>query len=118
MRRNPKPGASPSTPQPESQPESISGDRQRAPQRSGLGLLSLFAAIAYCSWSVYHYQYNHLPPPLAAEHAGKRGFSELEALEHVKALTRLGPHSLGSDALALALQVTLVPPSSSFTGFL
>ncbi|KAJ8506521.1 hypothetical protein OPV22_007407 [Ensete ventricosum] len=35
---------------------------------------------------------------------GKRGFSEVSALEHVKYLTKLGPHPVGSDALELAVQ--------------
>lgn len=45
--------------------------------------------------------------PLNAEQAGKRGFSEGSAMEHVKYLTRLGPHPVGSDALDLAVQYVL-----------
>lgn len=81
---------------------------QSRPRRSPLVWLTLFALITYSSWAVYQYQYESLPPPLTAEQAGKRGFSEVEAMKHVKALTQLGPHPVGSDALDLALQV-LVP---------
>jgi len=81
---------------------------QSGPRRSPLVWLTLFALITYSSWAVYQYQYENLPPPLTAEEAGKRGFSEVEALKHVKALTQLGPHSVGSEALDLALQV--LPP--------
>lgn len=77
----------------------------KRPQRSPLVCLTLFVAIIYGSWTVYRYQFESLPLPLTAEQAGKRGFSEVEALKHVKALTELGPHSVGSDALHLALQV-------------
>lgn len=49
-----------------------------------------------------------MPPPLTADQAGKRGFSEFEAIKHVKALTELGPHPVGSDALDRALQVVFV----------
>jgi hypothetical protein len=43
--------------------------------------------------------------PLDAEQAGKRGFSEALALKHVKYLTGLGPHPVGSDPLDHAIQV-------------
>ncbi|KAF3958654.1 hypothetical protein CMV_016457 [Castanea mollissima] len=59
------------------------------------------------SWSVYQHQFQNLPAPLTAEKAGKRGFSEIEALKHVQALTDLGPHSVGSDALDLAFEYVL-----------
>jgi hypothetical protein len=59
----------------------------------------------YCSWGVYHYQFESLPVPLTADQAGKRGFAEFSALKHVKALTQLGPHPLGFDAITLAQQV-------------
>ena len=81
------------------------GVRRKSPQRSPFVWLSLFVAIVYSSWTVYHYQYQSLPLPLTAEQVGKRGFSEVEALNHVRALTQLGPHSVGSDALNLAVQV-------------
>lgn len=77
---------------------------QSQPRRSPLVWLTLFSLIAYSSWSVYRYQFEGLPRPLTAQQAGKRGFSEVEALKHVKALTQLGPHPVGSDALDLALQ--------------
>lgn len=48
-----------------------------------------------------------MPAPLGADHAGKRGFSEVEAIRHVRALTQVGPHSIGSDALDDALQYVL-----------
>ncbi|KAL5569318.1 hypothetical protein UlMin_025893 [Ulmus minor] len=80
------------------------GVRRKAPQRSPFLWLILFLLIAYSSWGVYNYQFQSLPFPLTPEQAGKRGFSEVEALEHVKALTQLGPHSVASDALDLALQ--------------
>lgn len=75
------------------------------PQRSPFVWLTLFAAIIYCSWGVYHYQFESLPVPLTADQAGKRGFAEFSALKHVKALTQLGPHPLGFDAITLAQQV-------------
>lgn len=75
--------------------------------RSSYAILTLFGLIIYTSWSVYHYQFEVLPVPLSAEQAGKRGFSELEAIKHVKALAELGPHSVGSDALDLALEYVL-----------
>lgn len=74
-------------------------------RRSGFVWLTLIVVITYCSWTVYQYQYQSLPPPLTAEQAGKRGFSEVEALKHVEALTDLGPHPVGSDALDHAVQV-------------
>lgn len=49
-----------------------------------------------------------MPAPLAAHHAGKRGFSEVEAIKHVHALTKFGPHPVGSKALGDALQVGLL----------
>ncbi|PON50933.1 Peptidase M [Trema orientale] len=83
------------------------GVRRKSPQRSPFVWLTLFVAIVYSSWTVYHYQYQSLPLALTAEQAEKRGFSEAQALNHVKALTELGPHSVGSDALNLAVQYVL-----------
>ncbi|KAF4361864.1 hypothetical protein G4B88_009236 [Cannabis sativa] len=77
------------------------------PHRSPFVWLTLFVAIVYSSWTVYHYQYLSLPLPLTADQAGKRGFSEVQALNHVRALTELGPHSVGSDALNHAVQYVL-----------
>ncbi|ONI23875.1 hypothetical protein PRUPE_2G213300 [Prunus persica] len=107
MRRRPQ-STSAATTKPEVSEEPIAPSwvAQR-PQRSPFVWLTLFLAIAYGSWSVFHYQFESLPAPLTAEQAGKRGFSEFSALEHVKALTQLGPHSVGSDALHLALQYVL-----------
>lgn len=79
--------------------------RVNSPRRSPFVFLTLFALIMYSSWSVYQHQFQNLPAPLTAEKAGKRGFSEIEALKHVQALTDLGPHSVGSDALDLAFEV-------------
>ncbi|KMS95274.1 hypothetical protein BVRB_009830 [Beta vulgaris subsp. vulgaris] len=76
----------------------------RSAKRSSSAMLTLCALIMYCCWSVYHYQYENLPLPQSAEQAGKRGFSEIEAMKHVNALAELGPHSVGSDALDLAVQ--------------
>ncbi|XP_041023235.1 LOW QUALITY PROTEIN: endoplasmic reticulum metallopeptidase 1 [Juglans microcarpa x Juglans regia] len=80
---------------------------ENRPRGSTVVWLTLFLLIIYCSWAVYHYQFENLPLPLTTEQAGKRGFSEVEALKHVKALTQLGPHPVGSDALDLALQYVL-----------
>lgn len=74
-------------------------------RRSPVVWLTLFVLIIYSSYAVYQYQFESMPLPLTAEQAGKRGFSEVEALKHVKALTQLGPHPVGSNALNLALQV-------------
>uniref|UniRef100_A0A2P2KJY6 Vacuolar membrane protease n=1 Tax=Rhizophora mucronata TaxID=61149 RepID=A0A2P2KJY6_RHIMU len=76
-------------------------------KRSGSAWLLFFGLMMYSSWAVYQYQFQKLPAPLTAEQAGKRGFSEVEAMKHVKALTELGPHPVGSDALDLALQYVL-----------
>uniref|UniRef100_A0A3B6DK81 Vacuolar membrane protease n=1 Tax=Triticum aestivum TaxID=4565 RepID=A0A3B6DK81_WHEAT len=73
-------------------------------KRSAYLLLGLFILFLHGSWSVYRMQFANLPLPLGAEQAGKRGFSEASALKHVKYLTGLGPHPVGSDALDLAVQ--------------
>ncbi|GAB4854946.1 hypothetical protein Ancab_023535, partial [Ancistrocladus abbreviatus] len=78
--------------------------RLQTPKRSSYVILAMFALMLYSSWSVYHYQYQRLPMPLTAEQAGKRGFSEIEAVKHVKTSTEFGPHSVGFDALDLAVQ--------------
>ena len=46
--------------------------------------------------------------PLSADHAGKRGFSEVEAIEHVRALTQISPQAIGYDALDNAIQVGFI----------
>ncbi|KAJ7975066.1 Endoplasmic reticulum metallopeptidase 1 [Quillaja saponaria] len=79
----------------------------KSPKRSPSVWLILFVLIMYSSWGIYRYQFQNLPLPLTADQAGKRGFSEIEALKHVKALTELGPHPVGSEALDLALQYVL-----------
>lgn len=109
--------------QPESSSSSSSASKSEPPadsihvssaKRSGLVWTVVFATLICASYGVYYYQYEHMPPPLTAEQAGKRGFSELEAMKHVKALTQLGPHAVGSDALDRALQVVFVVLSFSY----
>ncbi|CAM0903764.1 unnamed protein product [Alopecurus aequalis] len=73
-------------------------------RRSAYLLLGLLIIFLHGSWSVYRIQFGGLPLPLDAEQAGKRGFSEASALKHVKYLTGLGPHPVGSDSLDLAVQ--------------
>lgn len=77
----------------------------KQPRRSPAAWLIFFLVFMYSSWSVYDYQYGNLPSPLTAVEAGKRGFSEVEAMKHVKELTKLGPHPVGSTALDHALKV-------------
>ena len=74
-------------------------------RRSSYVWLTLFVLITYGCSALYSQQFGNLPEPLTAEQAGKRGFSEIEALKHVKALTQLGPHPVASQALDSALQV-------------
>ncbi|GAY57347.1 hypothetical protein CUMW_178710 [Citrus unshiu] len=117
MRKRPQPEASPSSSsasksEPQASDEQIktgsSNDiHVRSAKRSGLAWTVAFAAFVYATYGVYYYQYEHMPPPLTADQAGKRGFSEFEAIKHVKALTELGPHPVGSDALDRALQYVL-----------
>lgn len=83
-------------------------------KRSSYVIFALFVLVMYGSWSVYQYQFENLPAPLALEHVGKRGFSEHEAMKHVEALTRLGPHPVGSDALESALEVISCDPIIGF----
>ncbi|XP_050210391.1 uncharacterized protein LOC126660769 [Mercurialis annua] len=94
-----------STEQPISSTGLISGSNTR--RRSKSVWLILFSLLIYSSWGVYNYQFQNLPVPLTLEQAGKRGFSEVEALKHVRALTQLGPHPVGSTALDSALQYVL-----------
>ncbi|EPS60097.1 hypothetical protein M569_14706, partial [Genlisea aurea] len=72
--------------------------------RSSYSILTLFVLAIYGAWSVHHHQFEALPPPLSLQQAGKRGFSEQEALKHVEALTQIGPHPVASDELQIALQ--------------
>lgn len=77
------------------------------PRRSSVVWLALLLIITYCCSTIYRHQFQNMPVPLTAENAGKRGFSEIEAVKHVKALTEVGPHPVGSEALHLALQYVL-----------
>ncbi|GAU15874.1 hypothetical protein TSUD_40950 [Trifolium subterraneum] len=76
-------------------------------KRSSISWLALFFIISYSCSAIYQYQFQNMPVPLTAEQAGKRGFSEVEAFSHVKALTEVGPHPVGSEALHQALQYVL-----------
>ncbi|ESQ55900.1 hypothetical protein EUTSA_v10024352mg [Eutrema salsugineum] len=76
-------------------------------RRSGKVWLSVLILITYSSWAVYNYQHGNLPRPLTAQQAGKRGFSEIQAMKHVTALTQFGPHPVSSDALVHALEYVL-----------
>ncbi|KAG9445596.1 hypothetical protein H6P81_011724 [Aristolochia fimbriata] len=86
---------------------STSDDHDQQPKRSAFLWLALLLVLANSSWAVYHLQYERHPMPLTAEQVGKRGFSEVSAMEHVKSLTKLGPHPVGSDTLDIALQYVL-----------
>ncbi|KAF8702733.1 hypothetical protein HU200_032561 [Digitaria exilis] len=79
------------------------GDKRKH-KRGAYLLLGLLIIFFHGSWSVYQIQFGNLPLPLDAKQAGKMGFSEASALEHVKYLTSLGPHPVGSDSLDLAIQ--------------
>ncbi|KAJ3680230.1 hypothetical protein LUZ60_016508 [Juncus effusus] len=74
------------------------------PKRSTFLYFSLLILFANASWAVYHLQSETLPLPISADQAGKRGFSEESALKHVQYLADLGPHSVGSDSLDLAVK--------------
>ncbi|CAA7057570.1 unnamed protein product [Microthlaspi erraticum] len=76
-------------------------------RRSGKVMFSVLILITYFSWAVYNYQHGNLPRPLTAQQAGKRGFSEIQAMKHIKALTQFGPHPVSSDALVHALEYVL-----------
>lgn len=93
---------------PPSNAEVVNSSGVKYPKRSALVWLALFVVIIYFSWAVHYYQFDNMPAPLGADHAGKRGFSEVEAIRHVRALTQVGPHSIGSDALDDALQVGFI----------
>lgn len=83
------------------------GGGVRTPRRSAYVILALFVLVIYGCWAIHFYQFENLPLPLSADLAGKRGFSEAEAMKHVKALSELGPHPLGSDSLEHAVQYVL-----------
>ncbi|KAI5081712.1 hypothetical protein GOP47_0001455 [Adiantum capillus-veneris] len=86
-------------------------DLPPSPLRTSRQAALLFAALLFlifqASWFVYFFQYLRLPVPLSASDAGKRGFSEHRAYSHVKFLTALGPHPVGSQALDKALEYVL-----------
>ena len=67
---------------------------------------SLLFIIVQASWLVYYFQCLKLPRPVPATEAGKRGFSEHRAYDHVRFLTSLGPHPVGSRALDKAVEVS------------
>nr|CAD1843720.1 unnamed protein product [Ananas comosus var. bracteatus] len=81
-----------------------SNEHDKQPRRSAFLWLALFVILLNGSWAVHHIQFESLPIPLNAEQSGKRGFSEVSAVKHVKYLTSLGPHPVGSDALDIAIQ--------------
>lgn len=82
-------------------------DNVRKHGRSTSVWFALVVILLNGCWAVHYYQNQSLPPPLNAEQAGKRGFAEAAALEHVKYLANLGPHPVGSDALDLGIQYVL-----------
>ncbi|XP_072988907.1 uncharacterized protein [Typha latifolia] len=99
------PGSSLSTTKPSKVDEEFHpNEPDNKPRRSAFLWLALFLLLLNGSWAVYHIQFESLPLPLNAEQAGKRGFSEASAMEHVKYLTGLGPHPVGSDNLDLAVK--------------
>jgi hypothetical protein len=58
-------------------------------------------------FGVTYYTADVLPNPLSEAAAGKRGFSEERAYRHVRKLSELGPHPVGSDALQRGVQVSI-----------
>lgn len=86
---------------------SIEAATKRSPVKAALNWAALLFVLINSSWLVYHFQYERLPRPLTPDQAGKRGFSEIRAIGHVKALTTLGPHPVGSDALDQAVKYVL-----------
>lgn len=77
------------------------------PKRSTVLWFTLLFLFINGAWAAYHIQSESLPFPLTAEQAGKRGFSEVSAMKHVKYLTSLGPHPVGSDSLDIAIEVRI-----------
>uniref|UniRef100_A0A1J3FTR0 Vacuolar membrane protease n=1 Tax=Noccaea caerulescens TaxID=107243 RepID=A0A1J3FTR0_NOCCA len=108
-KRHPK--AESDSPEPSSSQETDASDEDKEVRidvrRSGKVMFSVLILITYFSWAVYNYQHGNLPLPLTPQQAGKRGFSEVEAMKHVKALTQFGPHPVSSDALVHALEYVL-----------
>lgn len=85
----------------------LTKSKERSSWNAALLWGALLLLLAHASWFVYYFQYLKLPRPVPASEAGKRGFSEQRAYEHVRFLTKLGPHPVGSRALEKALQVIL-----------
>uniref|UniRef100_A0A1J3GK22 Vacuolar membrane protease n=1 Tax=Noccaea caerulescens TaxID=107243 RepID=A0A1J3GK22_NOCCA len=108
-KRHPK--AESDLPEPSSSQETDASDEDKEVRidvrRSGKVMFSVLILTTYFSWAVYNYQHGNLPLPLTPQQAGKRGFSEVEAMKHVKALTQFGPHPVSSDALVHALEYVL-----------
>lgn len=115
-KRHPKAAASDSSPEPSSSSSSSSQqqtdennnhvpDKVVDVRRSGKTWFSVLILLVYSSWAVYNHQHGNLPRPLTATQAGKRGFSEIQAMKHVSALTQFGPHPVSSHALVHALEV-------------
>ncbi|XP_078427895.1 Zn-dependent exopeptidases superfamily protein [Wolffia australiana] len=107
MRRRPQTSTTASEPTPVAQTVSTNGHRRQSIRRQPILFFSLFFLVVYGSWAVYHFQFEVLPKPLSPDQAGKRGFSEDLAMQHVIALTRPGPHPIGSDALDIAFEHVL-----------
>jgi hypothetical protein len=77
------------------------------PKRAALDWLAMLVVVTYVAWIVYYYTADVLPNPLSEAVAGKRGFSEERAYRHVRKLSELGPHPVGSDALQRGVQVSI-----------
>jgi hypothetical protein len=77
------------------------------PKRAALDWLAMLVGVTYVAWLVYYYTADVLPNPLSEAVAGKRGFSEERAYRHVRKLSELGPHPVGSDALQRGVQVSI-----------
>jgi hypothetical protein len=77
------------------------------PKRAALDWLAMLVGVTYVAWILYYYTADVLPKPLSEAVAGKRGFSEERAYRHVRKLSELGPHPVGSDALQRGVQVSI-----------
>lgn len=81
--------------------------QERNPREVALLWGALLLIILQASWFVYYFQCLKLPKPVSAVEAGRRGFSEQRAYSHVRVLTKLGPHPVGSQALDQAVEYVL-----------
>jgi hypothetical protein len=72
-------------------------------------LLMIFL-MAWIFQLVNWYQSEKLAMPLSLEQAGRYGFSEVAAREHIGALVELGPHPVGTKALDKAMMVLCRTP--------